>query len=81
MKVLFFAQFRERLGVDQLIIEQPGIDSVEMLVDHFAKQEGHWQDVFGSDQMLVAVNQQIVDRSTRLKPDDEVAFFPPVTGG
>jgi molybdopterin synthase sulfur carrier subunit len=81
--VLYFARFREKLGLDQ---EQLPLSSspqtVAMLMAELSARGDRWADVFnGSQQVLVAVNQEMVKPQTELKDGDEVGFFPPVTGG
>ena len=80
IKVLFFAQTRELVGVASLDVE-PHFDSVESLRAHLAEQEGKWSLALEVGKLLAAVNQSIVPLETPLQDGDEVAFFPPVTGG
>ena len=47
----------------------------------FIEQNGETWNVLRSDQLRCAVNQEIVKMDHRLKAGDEVAFFPPMTGG
>ncbi|MES9902271.1 MAG: MoaD/ThiS family protein, partial [Sedimenticola sp.] len=43
---------------------------------------GIWQETFGADQtVMMAVNQEMADATIAVADGDEVAFFPPVTGG
>ena len=81
--VLYFARFREKLGVDQeqipLSVPQ---QTVSMLMTELAGRGDNWADIFnGPQQVLVAVNQEMVKADTELQDGDEVGFFPPVTGG
>ncbi|MGL6313223.1 molybdopterin synthase sulfur carrier subunit [Vibrio sp. WXL103] len=80
IKVLFFAQTRELLGHDEVEVEA-SFASVEDLREHLAQQGGKWSLALESGKLLSAVNQSIVPLSTAIKDGDEVAFFPPVTGG
>ncbi|BBM65142.1 molybdopterin synthase sulfur carrier subunit [Vibrio alfacsensis] len=84
IKVLFFAQTRELVGIDSLELEDQ-FDSVEAirahLVDVGANQDGKWDLALEPGKLLAAVNQSIVPLDTQVKSGDEVAFFPPVTGG
>ncbi|MGR5286790.1 molybdopterin synthase sulfur carrier subunit [Vibrio maritimus] len=80
IKVLFFAQTRELVGVDELELDA-GFDTVEAIRAHLAKQEGKWDLALDSGKLLAAVNQDIVPLTTAVSDGDEVAFFPPVTGG
>ncbi|HZZ93944.1 MAG TPA: molybdopterin converting factor subunit 1 [Usitatibacter sp.] len=81
--VLFFASLRESLGTsrEQVPLSAPGA-TVAMLVDSLRRRDGAWADAFapGKD-WRVAVNQQMASLATPLRSGDEVAFFPPVTGG
>ncbi len=80
IKVLFFAQTRELVGVDEIELESTFGD-VETLRAHLAEQEGKWSLALEQGKILAAVNQAIVPMETEIKDGDEVAFFPPVTGG
>ncbi|MGL1112416.1 molybdopterin synthase sulfur carrier subunit [Vibrio vulnificus] len=80
IKVLFFAQTRELVGVGSVNVEA-NFDTVESLRAHLAKQEGKWSLALEAGKLLAAVNQSIVPLETTLQDGDEVAFFPPVTGG
>ncbi|MDE1513500.1 MULTISPECIES: molybdopterin synthase sulfur carrier subunit [Vibrio] len=78
--VLFFAQTRELVACESMLVEQP-FASVEALRQHLAQQPGKWDIALQPGKLLAAVNQAIVPFDTPLHAGDEVAFFPPVTGG
>ena len=80
IKVLFFAQTRELLGRDEIAAE-PSFNNVEELRAHLAAQNERWALALQKDKLLVAVNQTLVSLDSPLSDADEVAFFPPVTGG
>ncbi|MCG3729876.1 molybdopterin synthase sulfur carrier subunit [Vibrio cincinnatiensis] len=80
IKVLFFAQTRELVGCDHIELEAC-FETVEMLRHHLSQQEGKWSLALQADKLLAAVNQSIVPMAHPLQAGDEVAFFPPVTGG
>lgn len=80
MKVLFFAQTRELVGVDELTIDEPYL-TAQQLREALATRGDKWQLALQESPLLVAVNQCLVPWDTPLSADDEVAFFPPVTGG
>ncbi|MGC9421613.1 MULTISPECIES: molybdopterin synthase sulfur carrier subunit [Vibrio] len=80
IKVLFFAQTRELLGCDQIELEAR-FETVEALRHYLSQQEGKWPLALQADKLLAAVNQSIVPMMHPLQSGDEVAFFPPVTGG
>jgi len=83
IKILYFARFREILGIDQ---EQLPLTSsqqtVAMLMTELSARGESWAQIFkGSQPILVAINQEMVKPDSELKDGDEVGFFPPVTGG
>ncbi|WP_100754062.1 molybdopterin synthase sulfur carrier subunit [Vibrio salilacus] len=80
IKVLFFAQTRELVGIDELQLDGE-FSSVEQVRAHLAKQQGKWDLALEPGKLLTAVNQSIVPLDHRVESGDEVAFFPPVTGG
>jgi molybdopterin synthase sulfur carrier subunit len=81
--VLYFASLRESLGVArEQVALPPGTPTVALLVDSLRSRAGRWPDAFAAGKAWrVAVNQQMANLATPIKPGDEVAFFPPVTGG
>ncbi len=83
LKVLFFARFREQLGCSSLELQWPeaGCD-LDGLQEQLCNERGDsWRDVLVQDNMVRAVNQVIVPGNCALHDGDEVAFFPPMTGG
>lgn len=83
LTVLFFANLREQLGTGRKELPLPeGVSTVDGLASHLAREgDGQWRMLLDGEQVLVAVDQTIVDRQHPLEGDEEVAFFPPVTGG
>jgi molybdopterin synthase sulfur carrier subunit len=81
--LLYFAGLRERLDCTrEEVALPPGTPTVATVVDLLRSRDGRWSDAFAPGRAWrVAVNQQMADAATPLKPGDEVAFFPPVTGG
>jgi molybdopterin synthase sulfur carrier subunit len=81
--LLYFASLRERLDcAREEVALPPGTPTVATVVETLRSRDGRWSEAFapGRD-WRVAVNQSMADLATPLKPGDEVAFFPPVTGG
>ena len=81
--VLYFAGLREAVGLAREQVALPaGTPTVSSLVDALRSRDGRWPDAFAPGKAWrVAVNQEMAGLATPLKPGDEVAFFPPVTGG
>ena len=81
--VLFFAALREQLGRPREELELPaGVNTVAALRDHLRARGGAWTDVFAANRPVrAAVNQDMAQANAAIKSGDEVAFFPPVTGG
>ncbi len=84
IKVLFFAQTRELVGIDSVELEGQ-FDTVEAIRAHLVEaginKSGKWDLALQPGKLLSAVNQSIVPLDTPVTVGDEVAFFPPVTGG
>ena len=78
--ILFFAQVRELVGTAslQLAAEFP---TVEALRQSLCQRGERWQLALEEGKLLTAVNQSLVNVHHPLVAGDEVAFFPPVTGG
>ncbi|MBE8595614.1 molybdopterin synthase sulfur carrier subunit [Xenorhabdus sp. BG5] len=80
IKVLFFAQVRELLGTDSL--ELPNDYLTVAHLRHALTEKGErWALALEEGKVLSAVNQSFVHAEYALEDGDEVAFFPPVTGG
>lgn len=75
IKVLFFASLRERLGQGQVLLESATPLTV---LDVWLCSSG---EAALPENVLVSVNQEYAGAQTSVNPGDEVAFFPPVTGG
>ena len=80
IKVLFFAQVRELVGCDELSLPCD-YASADVLRAALSERGDKWALALESGKLLVAVNQTLVPLDTPLTDGDEVAFFPPVTGG
>lgn len=80
LKVLFFASVREQLGNEQITCAlAPTIDAlISLLIDIHGTQ---WEKILRAPNIIIAVNHEVVSLDHMLRDGDEVAFFPPVTGG
>ena len=83
VKVLFFASLREQLGRPSEELElPPSVSTVGALRDHLRARGGAWETTFAPNRAVrAAVNQDMAQGNASIKAGDEVAFFPPVTGG
>ncbi|MDA8092718.1 MAG: molybdopterin converting factor subunit 1 [Betaproteobacteria bacterium] len=83
LKLLYFARLRENLGVAAEQIALPaGVVDVETLARHLRARGDAWaRELAPGRPIRAAVNQSMAREETRIRDGDEVAFFPPVTGG
>ncbi|AJI94994.1 molybdopterin synthase sulfur carrier subunit [Yersinia ruckeri] len=80
IQVLFFAQVRELIGTESLQLTAE-FSTVEALRQALCQRGDRWQLALEEGKLLTAVNQSLVSLDHPLSAGDEVAFFPPVTGG
>lgn len=83
MKILFFAWLREKAGTASITVTPPGsVATVSGLVDWLGSENENYADALSDLGVVrVAVNQEYVTLDHRVSAGDEIAFFPPVTGG
>lgn len=83
VKVLYFAALREQLGTAGEEIELPaGVGTVAALRAHLRGRGGAWELALADGKLIrMAVNQDMAPPAAAIRAGDEVAFFPPVTGG
>ena len=81
--VLYFASLREQLSIEKEQIEPaPDLSTIAALKGFLVARGGAWQQAFaGGIPLLVSINQQMATDGSAIKEGDEIAFFPPVTGG
>ena len=78
----YFASLREALGTGQEHIELPdGISDLDGLTRWLQQRDETWRQALANHRLHVAVNQEVVSTNTALRDGDEIAWFPPVTGG
>lgn len=83
IKVHYFASIRESLGTaHEQVPAGAGTATVAELMDTLVSLHGaRWQKALREGRVLMAVNQAVARTDTAVRDGDEVAFFPPVTGG
>lgn len=79
VKVLFFARLREKMGIKEVDIELAQSVTLEQFEALLTTQYPIFADL--PQPVVVAVNQEFAQPEQWVSSGDEVAFFPPVTGG
>jgi molybdopterin synthase sulfur carrier subunit len=83
LKVLYFAWVRQKVGIaEEDVAPPPEVRDVAGLIAFLAaRSPGHAAAFADPRQLRAAVNQDFATPDAPVRPGDEVAFFPPVTGG
>jgi molybdopterin synthase sulfur carrier subunit len=83
IRVLYFASLKEKLGREAEELDAPaGVATVGALRGHLASRGGAYAEAFAEQKLVkAAVNQDMAGAAAPIRAGDEVAFFPPVTGG
>jgi len=79
VKVLYFARYREALGLDTETVDGE-FATLDALRTHLVLRGGVWQ-VLAEHNLMCARNEELCQLDEPLVSGDEVAFFPTVTGG
>ncbi len=83
IKVLYFARIKEAVNYSTEEIDLPvGVSTITALKNYLANRGETWANLFNGKQVVrAAINHNLVDDLAIINAGDEVAFFPPVTGG
>jgi molybdopterin synthase sulfur carrier subunit len=81
IKVIFFAALREQLNCNEIELNSENISNVNQVKQTLIAEYPHWQVILENVSLLSAVNHDMVNGESPVNSGDEVAFFPPVTGG
>ena len=83
MRLLYFAWVRQKVGASGETLDLPsGVHTVGELAAYLQTRGGGYAEAFSDTRRLrAAVNLDHVSFDAEIGPEDEVAFFPPVTGG
>ena len=80
--VVFFASIREELGINELNIDISDDMKLSQVVDTLSREgAGNWKSVLLAENVRIAVNHELVNDDVWVNNGDEIAFFPPVSGG
>lgn len=82
INIVYFAKTRETIGKSTEPFElAPGINTVTSIIGSLVARGNPYNVAFEDERILAAINQEMVSLESRVIDDDELAFFPPVTGG
>ena len=83
MKIIYFSWLKEILGISEEKVMPPkNIKNIKDLIKWLgAKSTKHRKVFLKSKNIRCAINRQIVNKNSKIKNKDEIAFFPPFTGG
>ncbi len=81
IQIVLFASLREELGCDTASLPVDNIKTVADVITSLSGRGDTWRSALTAENVLVAVNQEMAEPGHRVGAGDEVAFFPPVTGG
>lgn len=81
IRVVFLAQLREQLETAGVMVDAQAVSSINELKQYLFLQNPEWQHFLENNKLLTALNHEYIRGDFSLKSGDEIAFFPPVTGG
>ena len=82
LRIFFFAELRERMNREFIESEFQGVKNIRELQEKLEEKFEVLRGCFAEDKLIKsAINQEYSSLDSELRDGDEVAFFPPVTGG
>lgn len=83
MKILYFAWLRQRIGTGEEDVAVPAeVTDVAGLIDWLKTRGDGFQEALADVSAIrIAINQEFATLDSKVEPGDEVALFPPMTGG
>lgn len=81
IKVCFFASLRETLKCAELTVDDFTGASIADLLGHLKHLNPAWHEALSQPNLMSAINHTMTNSQSVVQENDEVAFFPKVTGG
>ena len=83
MKILYFSWIKDKIGKTHEDIEiKDNIKTIDDLIAYLKKSNESYEEVFkDTSSIKVSINMETADFKDQINNNDEVAFFPPMTGG
>ena len=82
LKIFFFAELRERMNREFIESEFKGVKNIRELQEKLEEKFEVLRGCFADSKLIkIAINHEYRSLDAELRDGDEVAFFPPVTGG
>ena len=83
MIIKYFSWIREHVGKSEELLDLPvEVTTINELIDYLNKLNDKYKIAFAKKELIkIAVNKTYASVETKISQNDEVAFFPPVTGG
>ena len=83
MVIKYFSWIKEHIGKSEELIELPdNVNNIRELINYLNNLNDDYKNVFiKKDLIKIAVNRTYCSVETKISNNDEIAFFPPVTGG
>lgn len=81
IKVLYFASIKDSLGKKDEELELKDGETLQSLLNLLKSKNANLAKFLDAHSFLIAVNEEIANLDTILKPNDEIAILPPLSGG
>ncbi len=83
MKILYFSWIKDKVGTSFEEIEiTSDVKTISQLIIFLTKKSDHYREAFSDlESIKYSINMETADLHAKVKNDDEIAFFPPMTGG
>ncbi|MFT6389563.1 MAG: molybdopterin synthase sulfur carrier subunit [Cellvibrionaceae bacterium] len=80
--IRYFASLRDEFNIDSEALDwNKKLSTVAAIKESLSIRDAKWQNTLNNKSVLSAVNQKMADNNASITDGDEIAFFPPVTGG